>query len=259
MSIIIPKRIKKPRNIGLTMLIDNGYPLGYFQDVIESFPEHIDFVKFGWGTSVVTRKIQKKINILQSNGIDFCMGGTLFEKYFHKNCLDDYKIFLENHHCQYVEISNGTVFLSNQHKAEYIEEFSQDFDVFSEVGLKDISRSENMPPREWIQCIKEDLVAGAKKVITEAREGGDTGICRGNGELRFGLINEIIHSGIDVDRIVFEAPNKALQLFLIENIGLHCNLANIAFNDVIALETLRLGLRSDSFFIHSTDKDKENA
>lgn len=259
MNLIIPERVKKPRDIGLTMLIDNGYPLGYFQDVIESFPEYIDFVKFGWGTSIVTKKIQEKIAILQSNGIDFCMGGTLFEKHFYNNSLEHYKIFLDKHHCQYVEISNGTVFLSNQQKAKYIENFSQDFEIFSEVGLKDISRSENMSSKEWIKCIKEDLAAGAKKVITEAREGGDTGICHGNGELRFELIDEIIYSGVDLDRIVFEAPNKALQLFLIENIGLHCNLANIAFNDVIALETLRLGLRSDSFFIHNVHKEEGNA
>ncbi len=255
MNSITPPRIKKPRETGLTMLIDKGYPIRYFQDVIESFSEHIDFVKFGWGTSLVTKQIQEKIEILNQNGIDFCMGGTLFEKFYQKNCLDSYKAFLNKHHCQHVEISNGTIPLANSEKAKYIEDFSQDFCVFSEVGLKDVSKSEHMPPREWIRCIKEDLVAGANKVITEAREGGTSGICRSNGELRFGLIDEIIHSGIDIDRVVFEAPTKSLQTFFIKSVGYHCNLANIAFSDVIALETLRLGLRSDTFFMDHLNEE----
>lgn len=250
MDLNLPNRIAKPRNIGLNMIIDTGYPIGYFQDVIDSFAEHIDFVKFGWGTSLVTHKIQEKIAILTNNSIDFCMGGTLFESYFYQNRLTYYKKFLDRHHCRYVEISNGIVPMSNSQKTECIEDFAQHYRVFSEVGFKDVNQSENMPPREWIKCIKEDFSAGASKVITEAREEGRSGICRSNGELRFGLIDEIVHSDIDIDQVIFEAPSKILQLFFIKYIGINCNLANIPFSDIIALETLRLGLRSDSFFIN---------
>jgi phosphosulfolactate synthase len=148
--------------------------------------------------------------------------------------------------CRYAEISNGTIALSNADKAHLIERFAHEFYVLSEVGYKDSERSLHLPPAQWIAYIREDLAAGAERVITEARESGTSGIARPNGEVRYGLIEEILSSGIDSNSLIFEAPNKGLQTYFIRRLGTNVNLANIAMQDVIALETLRLGLRSDT-------------
>lgn len=248
MNLDLPNRLVKPRNTGMNILIDNGYPVNYFMDVIESFNEEIDFVKFGWGTSLVTKRLEQKISILKKNNIKYFFGGTLFEKYLQQNKLDGYKKFLDKHQCEYMEISNGTIDIDNTEKSKYISEFSKNYKVLSEVGLKDSQKSEEMSPTKWITYINEDLQAGSLKVITEAREGGTSGICRSSGELRIGLIEEILNSGIEMNNLIFEAPNKNLQIHFIKQLGANCNLANIAFSDIIALETLRLGLRSDTFF-----------
>jgi len=248
MNLNLPNRITKPRESGINVLIDNGYPINFFKDVIESFTEEIDFIKFGWGTSVITKNLKQKIDILVHHNIPYFFGGTLFEKYLQQKSLEAYKKLLNKYDCNYMEISNGTIDIDNTLKASYIKDFSKYFNVFSEVGLKDSVKSEEMSPKKWIQYIQEDLNAGAVKVITEARESGTSGICRSNGELRIGLIEEIIDTNLNIDDIIFEAPNKKLQTHFIKKLGTNCNLANIAFSDIIALETLRLGLRSDTFF-----------
>jgi len=245
----LPKRELKPRNMGLNILIDNGYPLIYFKDIIESMASKIDFVKFGWGTSVVTENLEEKISILNKNNIAYFFGGTLFEKYLYQNKLNEYRVFLDKYNCKYMEISNGTIDISNHEKSKYIREFSDDYQVFSEVGLKDSLKSEEMSPKKWIEYIQEDLEAGAVKVITEARESGTSGMCRSNGDLRIGLLEEIIESNLNISNIIFEAPNKKLQIHFIKKLGTNCNLANISFSDILGLETLRLGLRSDTFFV----------
>ena len=244
----LPSRKQKPRSHGLNILIDNGYPLGYFQDIISSMPSKIDFVKFGWGTSLLTENLHEKIDILIKFDIKYFFGGTLFEKFLYQNKLDEYKQFLDLYNCEYIEISNGTIDICNTEKCLYIREFSKNYQVFSEVGLKDSEKSEEMPPKKWIEYMLEDLQAGSIKVITEARESGTSGICRSNGDLRIGLFEEIIDSQLDINDIIFEAPNKKLQTYFIKKLGANCNLANIAFSDIIGLETLRLGLRSDTFF-----------
>lgn len=245
----LPYREQKPRATGLNLLIDNGYPLAYFKDVVESSIEQIDFIKFGWGTSIVTPQLKKKIEFLQSHKIDYFFGGTLFEIFLYQNKIEDYKQFLDEHQCRFVEVSNGTIDISNEEKCKYIRDFAKKYQVFSEVGLKDSEKSEEMSPKKWIEYIKEDLAAGAIKVITESRESGTSGICRSNGELRIGLIEEIMDSEISLSDLIFEAPNKKLQTHFIKKLGTNCNLANIAFSDIISLETLRLGLRSDTFFL----------
>ncbi|WP_026961365.1 phosphosulfolactate synthase [Alicyclobacillus herbarius] len=245
-ALTLPERARKPRSRGLTILIDNGVPFRHFQDVIESFDGFIDFVKFGWGTSVITKHLTEKIRTLDEHEIGWFFGGTLFEKHLHQGKLADYRRYLHRYGCRYVEISNGTIDLSNRDKARYIREFSDEFTVFSEVGYKDGEKSIRLSPARWIAYIQEDLAAGAAKVITEARESGTSGICRSNGEVRYGLIEEIADSGIDLDRVVFEAPNKTLQTYFIHSFGANVNLANVAFDDAVALETLRLGLRSDT-------------
>jgi len=244
----LPIREKRPRNIGLNILIDNGYPIDFFKDVIISMNDKIDFIKFGWGTSIVSVFLEKKINILKENNINYFFGGTLFEKFLYQNKLDEYKNFLDKYDCKYMEISNGTINITNEEKTKYIKDFSLYYRVFSEVGLKDSNKSEEMSPKKWIEYIKQDIEAGAIKVITEARESGTSGMCRSNGDLRIGLLEEIIESELDINDIIFEAPNKKLQVHFINKLGSNCNLANISFNDIIALETLRLGLRSDTFF-----------
>jgi phosphosulfolactate synthase len=242
----LPERPAKPRTQGLTMVIDNGVPTRYFEDAIASTGDLIDLVKFGWGTSLVTRDLDRKIACLRDAGLDHYFGGTLFEKFLLQNRVDDYMRFCHDHDCRSVEISNGTIDLSNDDKARYIALFTSEFRVLSEVGYKDSGRSLELPPVRWIQYIRQDMAAGADLVITEARESGRSGICRADGEPRYGLIGEILESGLELDRLVFEAPNKDLQTYFVRRVGPNVNLGNIAIDDVIGLETLRLGLRADT-------------
>ncbi|HEY7356538.1 MAG TPA: phosphosulfolactate synthase [Ktedonobacterales bacterium] len=245
-ALALPERPAKPRARGLTLVIDNGVPLSHFADVVESMGALIDLVKFGWGTSLVSPMLERKIACLRAHEIEFFFGGTLFEKFLSQSLLDDYRAYCQQHGCHYVEISNGTIDLSNAEKARLIGTFAYDFHVLSEVGYKDSERSLHLPPTQWVNYIKQDLAAGAEYVITEARESGTSGICRSNGEVRFGLIEEILASGIDSNRLIFEAPNKELQTYFIRRLGSNVNLGNIAMQDIIPLETLRLGLRSDT-------------
>lgn len=247
----LPERESKLRQNGITVLIDGGVPLRYFEDVMDSAADFVDFVKFGWGTSVVTPHIDKKIACLNQHHIGYFFGGTLFEKFYSQGKVEDYKAYCRHYGCTHVEISNGTVDLANRDKARFIEEFAREFAVFSEVGYKDNDRSLNLHPARWIEYMREDLAAGAQKVITEARESGTSGICRADGEVRFGLIEEILDSPIENAKIIFEAPNKELQSFFIKKVGTNVNLANVPFQDVIPLETLRLGLRSDTLNLFS--------
>ncbi|GGJ05894.1 phosphosulfolactate synthase [Alicyclobacillus cellulosilyticus] len=242
----LPPRDAKPRTRGITILIDNGVPTSHFTDVIQSHHPYIDFVKFGWGTAIVTLQLADKIRCLRDHGVEFFFGGTLFEKFLLQDRVEAYIDFCRAHDCRYVEVSNGTIDLDNTQKAEYIARLAHHFTVFSEVGYKDSERSLNLHPARWIEYMRQDLAAGAAKVITEARESGTSGICRADGEVRYGLIEEIIESGIPLDQIVFEAPNKTLQTYFIKRVGPQVNLANVPFDDAIALETLRLGLRSDT-------------
>lgn len=243
----LPPRTSAPRDQGLTNLIDPGLPTQYFRDTIESHGHLVDCVKFGWGTSLVTKDLGLKIEILRANNVAFCFGGSLFEKALQQERVADYRKWCKEVRCPIVEISDGSVDIKRPEKTRYIQEFAQDFVVYSEVGYKDSEKSINLPPSKWVEFIQADLAAGAKYVITEARESGTSGICRSNGELRFGLIEDVLNSHIDPNKLIFEAPNKALQTFFIRRLGSSVNLGNIAFSDVIGLETLRLGLRADTF------------
>ncbi len=228
------------------MAIDNGVPLNYFCDLIDSGAEHLDFVKFGWGTSVVTPNVEKKIAFLRNANVDFYFGGTLFEKYVIQDRFRQYFELLRDYECQYVEVSNGTIDLEDARKSEYVAALSVEFQVISEVGSKDNVRSENMAPNRWIKYIRDDIDAGAVLVTLETRESGHGGICRPNGELRYGLLEEILTSGIDSNALLFEAPSMDLQSYFVRRIGTDVNLGNIAPADLIGLETIRLGLRSET-------------
>jgi len=245
-TLTLPGRTQKPRDAGLTMVIDGGLTTGAFEDMLESHGDLIDLLKLGWGTALVTRHLDRKLAALREAGVDWYFGGTLFEIFVQQGRFDDYRRFCHDHGAKWVEVSNGTIDLDNSRKAEYVARLNEDFSVVSEVGYKDQDRSEHLPPVRWIRYIREDLEAGAQHVITEARESGKSGIARPNGELRFGLIEEILESGVDVDKLIFEAPNKELQTYFVKRVGSNVNLGNIAPADVIGLETLRLGLRSDT-------------
>ncbi|MGO8951151.1 MAG: phosphosulfolactate synthase [Ktedonobacterales bacterium] len=248
-SLNLPEHGDKPRHHGLTMIIDPGLPRRYFEDAIDSASAYIDLVKFGWGTSIVTQYLEDKIACLREHDIEFFFGGTLFEKFYQQHKVGAYYDYCKRYNCRYVEISNGTVDLSNADKSRIVSDFAGEFKVLSEVGFKDSEQSQLLAPAVWITYIKQDLAAGATKVLLESRESGTSGICRPDGTLRLGLIEEILDSDIARNDLIFEAPNKSLQTTFIRRIGLQVNLANIPVTDAIALETLRLGLRSDTLFL----------
>lgn len=241
-----PRRTARPRSYGITSLIDPGYPTGLFCDVIHSHAQLIDMVKFGWGTSVVTKDIEKKAKTLTENGIPFHVGGTLFEKFYSRGHVDDYMDFVRRLGAPWVEVSDGCIELAAEEKARAIAALSAEFKVLSEVGYKDVGRSLSLSPKKWIEKIRADLSAGARYVILESRESGTSGICRENGDVRLGLIEEILDSGLDPRHLIFEAPNKMLQAYFVKRLGSNVNLGNIGFLDVVGVETLREGLRADT-------------
>jgi phosphosulfolactate synthase len=242
----LPPRAVKPRGNGITMVIDGGLPLAQFADTVESAAEYIDFVKFGWGTAIVTSTLREKAGILADAGIGYYFGGTLFEKYVLQGRFDDFRRFCLDHGCRHVEVSNGTIPMSNSEKASYIRKLADDFTVVSEVGFKDPDRSQQLPPSAWIECIDEDLAAGAWLVTLEARESGRSGICRPDGALRFGLIEHVLSAGFSPRHLLFEAPVTSLQAYFVTRIGPDVNLGNVPAQAVIGVETLRLGLRADT-------------
>lgn len=242
----LPRRSAKPRETGLTMVIDGGLPLGMFTDVIALGADYIDYVKFGWGTAVVTGVLQDKISVLRGHDIGFYFGGTLFEKFVLQDRFEDFRKFCVAHGASHVEVSNGTIDMSNPEKAGYVRKLAADFTVVSEVGFKDPDRSQQLPPSAWVEYIHQDLDAGASLVTLEARESGRSGICRPDGALRYGLVEDVLSSGISQDSLMFEAPNTALQSHMIARIGPDANLGNVPADGVIGLETLRLGLRADT-------------
>ena len=245
----LPSRTRKPRDTGLTMVIDGGIPAALFADLVTSAAEYIDFVKFGWGTAVVTNGLRAKIDVLNANDVGYYFGGTLFEKYVAQDLFDDYRRFCEEYSCRHVEVSNGTITMSNSEKASYVAKLAGDFTVVSEVGFKDADRSEQLPPSAWVGCINEDLQAGASLVTLEARESGRSGICRPDSALRFGLVEDVLASGLSQDSLLFEAPSTTLQAYFVTRLGPDVNLGNVPAPGVIGLETLRLGLRADTLAV----------
>ena len=239
----VPAREGKPRNRGLTHVIDKGLNLRDIEGLFDTAGQFVDIVKLGWGTSYVTNNLEKKIALYRSFDTPVVCGGTLFEAVYARDKLDEYKSWLTGQRFSHVEISDGAVDIPRERKLELIGEFARDFTVLSEVGSKDAEV--NFAPYLWVEWIKEELEAGAWKVITEAREGGTAGIFRPTGEMRTGLIDEIAHD-IAIDNLIFEAPTKAAQAWFVKHFGPEVNLGNIPPEEVIPLETLRLGLRADT-------------
>jgi phosphosulfolactate synthase len=239
----VPARSPKPRTQGLTHVIDKGLNLREIEGLFDTAGDYVDVVKLGWGTSYVTRNLEKKIALYRSFETPVVCGGTLFEAVVARDKLDEYRRWLVENRFSHVEVSDGAIDLPRERKLELIAELASDFVVMSEVGSKDSDVV--YAPFQWVDWMKEELAAGAWKVITEGRETGTAGIYRRDGEMRTGLIDEIVHE-IDLDDIIFEAPTKASQAWFVRRFGPEVNLGNIPPEEVIPLETLRLGLRADT-------------
>jgi phosphosulfolactate synthase len=239
----LPPRSPKPRTQGLTHVMDKGLNLRDIEGLFDTAGDYVDIVKLGWGTSYVTLNLEKKIAFYRSLETPVVCGGTLFEAAIARGKLDEYRRWLVENRFSHVEISDGTIELPRERKLELIAELANDFVVLSEVGSKDAEVV--YPPYQWVEWIREELDAGAWKVVTEARETGTAGIFRPTGEIRTGLIEEIAHS-IDFAEVIFEAPTKASQAWFVKHFGPEVNLGNIPPEEVIPLETLRVGLRADT-------------
>jgi phosphosulfolactate synthase len=240
----LPFREVKPRNSGLTMVMDKGLSLREAEDFLSVAGAYTDLLKLGFGTSYVTPGLKEKIELYHRNNIPVYFGGTLFEAFVIRGQLEDYIRLLEKYKLTHCEVSDGSMDIDEEQKCEYIHQLSKYVTVLSEVGSKDAEKI--IPPYKWIAMMQAEIQAGVWKVIAEAREGGNVGIFRGTGEVRSGLVEEIL-TKIPQDTIIWEAPQKSQQVWFIKLYGANVNMGNIAPNEVIPLETLRLGLRGDSF------------
>jgi phosphosulfolactate synthase len=250
----VPERNNKPRKNGLTMVMDKGLSLRQAEDLIESSGHITDLVKLGFGTSYVSKNVKEKIALYKSAGINTYLGGTFFEAFVVRGMFDEYKKLVDSLGLDHVEVSDGSIKLQSDLKCRYISNLSKSFRVLSEVGSKEAGIL--IAPNKWKQMMTTELQAGAWKVIAEARESGTVGIYRPNGKAHVSLIRQII-SKVDKDSIIWEAPIKSQQVYFIKLLGADVNLGNIGPDEVISLETLRLGLRGDTFFEHLPDDLKE--
>lgn len=242
----IPDRTAKPRNHGLTMVMDKGLSLEEARNFLSVAAPHVDVLKLGFGTSFVTPRLREKIELYQSHNIPVYFGGTLFEAFLVRNQLDEYIKVVKDYGITYMEVSDGSITIPHAEKCGYIEKLAKLGLVLSEVGSKDAEHI--IPPYKWIELMRAELSAGASYVIAEARESGNVGIYRGSGEVREGLVQEIL-TQIPAEKIIWEAPQKAQQLYFLELIGCNANLGNLAPHEVISLEAMRIGLRGDTFHL----------
>lgn len=240
----IPSRTLKPRQDGFTMVMDKGLSIREVEDLLDVAHDYIDIVKLGWATSYVTPKLKEKLAVYKAAGIPTYFGGTLFEAFIVRNQFDEYRKVLDKFEMPFAEVSDGSVDMNHDQKCEYIRTLAKQVTVLSEVGSKDVEKI--IPPYKWIQLMQSELDAGAWKVIGEAREGGNVGLFRSSGEVRSGLVEEIL-TQIPSEKIIWEAPQRDQQVWFIKLLGSNVNLGNIAPHEVIPVETLRLGIRSDTF------------
>lgn len=240
----IPERTHKPRDFGFTMAMDKGLSVREAEDFLSVSSGYVDIIKLGWGTSFVTPRLVDKLRIYREANIPVYFGGTLFEAFIVRNKFDDYRRLIDKFGLTHAEVSDGSIELPHEQKCEYIRKLTEQVTVLSEVGSKDADKI--IPPYKWINLMQGELDAGAWKVIGEAREGGTVGLFRSSGEVRSGLVEEIL-TKIPFEKIIWEAPQKEQQVWFIKLLGANVNLGNIAPNEVIPLETIRLGLRGDTF------------
>jgi phosphosulfolactate synthase len=239
----LPERSPKPRTTGITHVLDKGLGPSQVEDLLTVAADSIDIVKLGWGTAAVTKGLREKVAVYRDAGIPVCLGGTLLEVVLTQGKLEEYAAWAKDMGIDHLEVSDGTIQLDHTEKIKVIERLAKDFTVLSEVGSK--SEDVIFAPKRWVQMIQKELEAGAWKVITEGRESGTVGVYHADGKVKEGLIEEIRES-IDPGRLLFEAPGKKQQVWFIKHFGSDVNLGNIAPDEVISVETLRLGLRGDT-------------
>ncbi|MDP4129907.1 MAG: phosphosulfolactate synthase [Bacteroidota bacterium] len=240
----LPERAQKPRSVGLTMVMDKGLSTEETRNFLSIAHPHVDVVKLGFGTSYVTPDLEKKLDVYKSYNIPIYFGGTLFEAFLIRDQLEDYIQMCAYYGVSYMEVSDGSVNIEHKEKCRLIEKLTQYATVLSEVGSKDAEHV--IPPYKWIEQMRAELKAGASYVIAEARESGNIGIYRGTGEVREGLVQEIL-TQIPSEKILWEAPLKSQQLYFIQLVGANVNLGNISPQEMMALEAMRIGLRGDTF------------
>jgi len=240
----IPERNLKPRTNGITMVMDKGLSVAEAENFLSVSHPHVDIVKLGFGTSFVTPNLEDKLEVYRKYEIPIYFGGTLFEAFLIRNQFDDYINVCKKYKIDYIEVSDGSIDIPHTEKCGYVEKLTKYATVLSEVGSKD--EANIFPPYKWIELMRAELNAGASYVIAEAREAGNVGLYRGSGEVRQGLVQEIL-TQIPSEKIIWEAPQKGQQLYFIELLGCNVNLGNIAPSEVLPLEAMRIGLRSDTF------------
>lgn len=248
----IPERTAKPRQNGLTMIMDKGLSIREAEDLMSVGSAHIDIIKLGFGTAFVTPNLRSKIEVYQNAGMAVYFGGTLFEAFLIRNEFEGYIAMMKDYGIEHVEVSDGSITIPHAEKCGYIEKLTKFGTVLSEVGSKDAAHI--IPPYKWIELMRAELESGSSYVIAEAREAGTVGIYRGSGEVREGLVQEIL-TQIDAERIIWEAPQKDQQLYFLELIGCNVNLGNIAPAEIIPLEAMRIGLRGDTFHLYLENKN----
>lgn len=226
------------------MVMDKGLSVREAEDLLSVSEPYIDLIKLGFGTAFVTPNIEQKINVYKNAGLACYFGGTLFEAFLVRGQFEDYLRLLEKYKMEYAEVSDGSIELNHDEKCAYIERMSKHVTVLSEVGSKDENKM--IAPYKWIELMQKEIQAGSYKVIAEARESGTVGIYHSKGDVRSDLIDEIL-TQVPQEKIIWEAPLKAQQVYFIKLLGANVNLGNIPPNEVIPLETLRLGLRGDTF------------
>ncbi len=252
----IPNRPEKPREKGVTMMMDKGLSIREVEDYIETSGHLTDLVKFGFGTSFVTTNLEQKIKLYQEAGIKTYFGGTLFEAFYVRKKVNDYRKLVDKMNMGTIEISDGSIILPHDEKCELIQKFSKDYTVLSEVGSKEAGMI--ISPAKWVKMMTNELEAGSWKVIAEGRESGSVGIFRSNGKPHTMLVNKI-RAKVKPENILWEAPVKNQQVWFINLFGANVNLGNIAHNDMIPLECLRIGLRGDTFFNYLPENIVETA
>jgi phosphosulfolactate synthase len=251
----LPERTKKPRKTGLTMVMDKGISIRQAEDMLESSGDFIDFVKLGFGTSVVSKNLKQKIKLYQERDIKVFLGGTLFEAFVIRDKFEDYEKFIGGLGLDSAEVSDGSITIEHDKKCEYISKLAKNFTVLSEVGSKE--EGVIIHPARWIKMMQAEIDSGSFKVIAEARESGNVGIFHKNGSAHTLLINRIVNK-IKLENIIWETPQKSQQVYFLKLFGSNVNVGNISVDDVIPLETLRLGLRGDTFFTFLPDNLKQS-
>ncbi|MBS1652231.1 MAG: phosphosulfolactate synthase [Bacteroidetes bacterium] len=241
----LPERTQNPRSNGITMVMDKGLSLRQAEDLVSASGKYVDFIKLGFGTSLVSNNVKEKIKLYQDNNINVYVGGTLFEAFVIRNQFQAYVDYVSELGLKSCEVSDGSITLNHEKKCEYISILSKNFTVLSEVGSKE--EGVIIHPQRWIKMMEAELKAGSFKVIAEARESGTVGIFHKNGSAHALLINRIVNK-VKLENIIWETPQKSQQAYFIKLFGSNVNLGNIAVDDVIPTETLRLGLRGDTFF-----------